>query len=169
MMVDDLHAQVGLPLRSISQFCCCRTVRTLVVAGGGQLQQSCHSGDRGGRALCGHQLEPVYFGWLAAKYAEAFQERDVFSPARRRAQHGVGDRRWGFLFAAAAAPAVSPALTGGVRLLGDGPGSRESSGRDGADDQSPWMLLWDGSARGHRRVGHHRFPCGIAGQGFPRG
>src|SRR6202167_5134825 len=72
MMVDNLHSQVGLPLLPIGQFYCSRTVRTLVVAGGRHLQQSCHSGDRGGRALCGHQLEPVYLGWLAAKYAEAF-------------------------------------------------------------------------------------------------
>ncbi len=72
MMIDDLHGQVGLPLLPFGQCCCYRTLRTLVVAGGRDLQQSCHSGDRGGRALCGHQLEPVYFGWLAAKYAEAF-------------------------------------------------------------------------------------------------
>src|SRR5260370_22003976 len=116
MMVDDLHSQVGLPLPSIGQFCCSRTVRTLVVAGGGHLQQSCHSGDRGGRALCGHQLEPVYFGWLAAKYAEAFFRNAMsFSCSatclRRRASsvRSAGVNGSSLLAAAASTPPPSPA------------------------------------------------------------
>ena len=58
---DDVGGQICSTPRSIGQWCCPLPVYVLEVAGRRHLGHAGHASDRGCGALCGHQLEPLYF------------------------------------------------------------------------------------------------------------